>query len=185
MAKPVKPEIGEVGLKQRDRVSNWSKYERALVDRGNVTIWFDDASVKDQSTPPPPDGGGQARRVYPETAIQTWPTIRTRLRLPRRATPGLVTALMWSCLLHLPVPNHNCVSRRATQIAVSARLPRSRTGVASYASLEQAARQHDRERWRRATPHNRSPIAAVRRNPQYDEVVCATTASVESRRLPA
>jgi glucose-1-phosphate thymidylyltransferase len=33
MAKPVKPEIGEVGLKQRDRVSNWSKYERAYHPR--------------------------------------------------------------------------------------------------------------------------------------------------------
>ena len=40
MAMRVRPETGEVGLKQRYRVTNWSEYDRALVNRGNLTIWF-------------------------------------------------------------------------------------------------------------------------------------------------
>jgi hypothetical protein len=33
--------------KQRYRVTNWSEYDRALVNRGNLTIWFDEASIRD------------------------------------------------------------------------------------------------------------------------------------------
>ena len=47
MAMRVKPDTGGVGLKQRYRVTNWSEYDRALVNRGNLTIWFDDASIRD------------------------------------------------------------------------------------------------------------------------------------------
>ena len=45
MAMRVKPEASEVGLKQRYRVTNWSEYDRALVNRGNLTIWFDDRAT--------------------------------------------------------------------------------------------------------------------------------------------
>ena len=47
MAMRVNPDTGEVGLKQRYRVTNWSEYDRALVNRGNPTIWFDDESLRD------------------------------------------------------------------------------------------------------------------------------------------
>ena len=43
MAMQVKPDTGEVGWKQRYRVTNWSEYDRALVNRGNLTFWFADA----------------------------------------------------------------------------------------------------------------------------------------------
>ena len=38
MAMRVKADTGEVGLKQRYRVTTCSKYDRALVNRGNLTI---------------------------------------------------------------------------------------------------------------------------------------------------
>jgi len=50
MAMRVKPDTGKVGLTQRYRVTNWSEYDRALVNPGNLTIWFDDASIRDQWT---------------------------------------------------------------------------------------------------------------------------------------
>jgi len=52
MAMRVKPETGEVGLKQRYRVTNGSEYDRALVNRGHLTLWFDEASIRVQWTPP-------------------------------------------------------------------------------------------------------------------------------------
>lgn len=52
MAMRVKPKTGEDGLKQRYRVTNWSAYYRALVNRGNLTICFDDESVRANWTPP-------------------------------------------------------------------------------------------------------------------------------------
>ena len=32
-------------VKYRYRVKNWAEYDRALVNRGNLTIWFDEDSV--------------------------------------------------------------------------------------------------------------------------------------------
>lgn len=61
MAMRVKPDTGEVGLKQQYRVTNWSEYDRALVNRGNLTIWFDDENIRDHWTPPPPVGRGTLR----------------------------------------------------------------------------------------------------------------------------
>jgi hypothetical protein len=42
--------------KYRYRVTNWAEYDRALVSRGDLTIWFDEATIKDGWTPPPPRG---------------------------------------------------------------------------------------------------------------------------------
>ncbi|MBO3715112.1 MAG: transposase, partial [Candidatus Accumulibacter sp.] len=70
MAMRGKPETGEGGLKQRYRVTNWSGYDRALVNRGNLTIWFAEASIRDSWTPPRPIGRGKPG-LYSETAIQT------------------------------------------------------------------------------------------------------------------
>jgi len=38
MAMRVKPDNGEMGLMEQYRVTNWSEYDRALVNRGNLTI---------------------------------------------------------------------------------------------------------------------------------------------------
>jgi hypothetical protein len=66
MAMRVKPDTGEVSLKQWYRVTNWSEYDRALVNRGNLTIWSDDASIRDSWTSPRPIGHGKPG-LYSET----------------------------------------------------------------------------------------------------------------------
>ncbi len=67
MAMRVKPDTDEVVLKQRYRVTNWSEYDRALVNRGHLTIGFDDESIRDHWTPPPPVGRGAPGqyRIWP------------------------------------------------------------------------------------------------------------------------
>ena len=117
----VSPDTGKVGLKQRYRVTNWSEYDRALVNRGNLTIWFDDASIRDQWTPPPPVGRGKPG-LYSETAIQTCLTIKALLQLSYRAPEGLIKSLMCLGQLDLPVPDHTHMSRRAGELSV--KIPR-------------------------------------------------------------
>ena len=102
------------------RVTNRSEYDRALVNRGNLTIWFDEASIRDQWTPAPPVGRGKPG-LYSETAIQTC-TIKGLFQLPYRATEGLIKSLMRLCQLDLPVPDHTHMSRRAAQLSV--KIPR-------------------------------------------------------------
>ena len=105
MATRVKPETAEIGLKPRDRVTNWSEFDRALVNRGNLTIWFDQASIRDQWTPAPPVGRGKPG-LYSGTAIQTCLTIKGLFQLPYRATEGLIKSLMRLCPLDLPMSDH-------------------------------------------------------------------------------
>ncbi|MBE2260744.1 MAG: transposase, partial [Rhodobacteraceae bacterium] len=121
MAARVGPDTGEATSKQRYRVKNWSEYDRSLVNRGNLTIGFDDTSIKDNWTPAPPVGRGKPG-LYSETAIQTCLTIKALFQLPYRATEGLMKSLMRLCQLDLPVPDHTHVSRRAGEISV--RIPR-------------------------------------------------------------
>jgi len=160
MAMRVKPDIGEVGLKQRYRVTNWSEYDRTLVNRGNPTIWFDDASIRDQCTPPPPVGGGKPG-LYSETAIQTYLTIKGLFQLPYRATEGLIKSLTRLCHLNLPVPDHTHMSRRACELSVKIpRRPRrgpthvvvDSTGLKIFGEGDWKVRQHGvgkRRTWRK------------------------------------
>jgi hypothetical protein len=45
--------------KYRYQVKNWAAYDRALVNRGNLTLWFDEGSVAKTWTPPRPVGRGK------------------------------------------------------------------------------------------------------------------------------
>ena len=160
MAMRVEPDTVEGLSKQRYRVTNGSEYDRALVNRGNLTIWFDEASIRDQWTPAPPMGRGKPG-LYSETAIQTCLTIKALFQLPYRAAEGLIKSLMRLCQLDLPVPDHSHMSRRAAQLSVKVpRRPRKgpthvvvdSTGVKIFGEGEWNVRQHgvgERRTWRK------------------------------------
>lgn len=97
----VKPETGEAGLKQRDRVTKGSEYERALVNRANLRIGFDEASIGDSWTPPHPIERGKPG--YSGSAMQMFLKIRTLSPVPHRATEGLIKSLLRLCCRDLPM----------------------------------------------------------------------------------
>jgi Transposase DDE domain len=160
MAVRLKVDAGSGKVKQRYRVTNWSEYDRALVNRGSLTVWFDEATVREGWTPPPPVGRGKPG-LYSELAIQTCLTIKTLFRLPYRATEGLMKSLMRLNGLDLPVPDHTHMSRRAAQLAVKIpRRPRKgpvhvvvdSTGLKIFGEGEWKVRQHGvgkRRTWRK------------------------------------
>jgi hypothetical protein len=47
MATRVKKDDSASKLKYRYRVMNWAEYDRALVNRGNLTVWFDAQTIKE------------------------------------------------------------------------------------------------------------------------------------------
>lgn len=113
----VKPDTVEVGVKQRHRMTNWLKNDRASGNRGNLTVWFDDAHLRKPWTPPRPERRGTPG-LHSETATQTCLTIKALFQLPYRATDGVAKSLMRLCQLDLPVPDHTHMSRRLSLIAV-------------------------------------------------------------------
>jgi hypothetical protein len=83
----------------RYRVTNWPEYDCALVNPGNLTIWFDEGTIKDAWNPPPPVWRGKPG-LYSAEAIQACRTLKTLLRLPYRATGIARTRTHSAHLLH-------------------------------------------------------------------------------------
>ena len=74
------------------RVGNWRAYERALVSRGDVTLWFSPDARAAWGVRPSGRPGGQQR--FSDLAIQTALTLRLVFHLRLRQTEGFVRSIL-------------------------------------------------------------------------------------------
>ena len=77
--------------KTKYRVSNWSDYDRSLVERGNLTVWLSPNAIAQWHARPSGRRGGQ--RKYSDLAIETALTLRLLLQLPLRHAEGFRRSL--------------------------------------------------------------------------------------------
>lgn len=127
MAAQARKDLGTARPKYRYQVTNGAECHRALVSRGDRTIWFDDETIGNRWTPPPSVGRSKPD-LYSTLAIQTCLALKTLLRLPYRAIDGLMKSLMRLNGRNLPVPGHTYLSRPAAQLSL--KIPRrTRTGA--------------------------------------------------------
>ena len=68
--------------KTKYRVANWPEYERALVQRGDVTLWLSAAATESWRPSPSSRPGGQKK--FSDHAIKTALTLRLVFGLPLR-----------------------------------------------------------------------------------------------------
>ncbi|MAE69825.1 MAG: hypothetical protein CME06_05085 [Gemmatimonadetes bacterium] len=61
--------------KTKSRVSNWAEYDRVLVQRGDITLWF--APDAEDSWTPGPSGKRGGQRKFSDQAIETALVLRT------------------------------------------------------------------------------------------------------------
>jgi hypothetical protein len=108
----------EAGVKAKYRVTNWPEYDRALVKRGDVTVWFDEEFLRGHWRPAP-DGRRGAPFEYSDIAIQALLTLKAVFHLPYRALEGFGRSLMRLMSLALPIPDHTPLSRRAKTLRVA------------------------------------------------------------------
>ena len=83
--------------KTKYRVANWPAYNRALVRRGDVTVWV-------------------SRRRYSDLAIETALTLRLLFHLPLRQAEGFLHALFGRMRLDLSAPDDTTRSRRSQHL---------------------------------------------------------------------
>ena len=78
--------------KTKYRVRNWASYERALIGRGNITIWLSPAAIAAWK----PEGTRTrgAPPKYSDLAIDTALTLRLLFHLPLRQAEGFLTLLI-------------------------------------------------------------------------------------------
>lgn len=146
--------------KVRFRVTNWAEYNRALVNRGRITLWMDEAVLgswlNTQKT-----GRRGASNTYSDLAVQCMGTLRVLFRLPLRSTEGFTHSLFELLGLSMPVPSYTqlCRRLRTLEVALPASLSNKpvhlvvdSTGLKVYGEGEWKVRQHGwskRRTWRK------------------------------------
>ena len=152
--------MGKSDYTFRYKVRNWPEYNRALVKRGQLTLWFDTEAVAAWRHPGPFEGRGRPK-VYADAAIQCALVLNSVFHLNLRTTQEFLQSIVALMALDLPVPNYSTVSRR--QSAVDVRLsvgPTDRprhvvidsTGLKIYGAGEWHIRKHRtlrRRTWRK------------------------------------
>ena len=77
--------------KTKYRVANWASYDRALVGRGDITLWVSPEAIASWEPVGVGTRGGQ--RQYSDVAIETALTLRLLFHLPLRQTEGFVHSI--------------------------------------------------------------------------------------------
>lgn len=67
-------------VKKQYKVTNWAKYDEALVDRGSLTVWISDEAISNWHAEASGKPGGQLK--YSDLAIETASMVRMVYHLP-------------------------------------------------------------------------------------------------------
>ena len=141
------------------RVGNWAEYDRALVRRGDVTLWLTPDAIATWAA------AGVGRRSghlqYADLAIETALTLRLIFHVPLRQTEGVLTSIVGRLGVDLTAPDHTTRSRRGQHLARALRPARpgtrlhlivDSTGLSIVGEGEWAAATHGgrgRRGWRK------------------------------------
>src|SRR5512135_1545062 len=106
------------------RIRNWSQYNDALVRRGSLTLWVDQATLDAWRSQGPNKQGAQFQ--YSDLAIPCLLTLRAIDHLTRRATEGFARSLFELMHLDLPVADSSTLCRRAATVRTTR--PKRATG---------------------------------------------------------
>lgn len=107
------------------RTTNWSSYNRALINRGNLTIWFD---PKTQWYAPPKGKHGR-NQTYSDTAIQCCLMIKSLFRLSLRMVTGFVQSLIRLCGRNWTALDYSTICRRQKHIDIQISYEKSCNGL--------------------------------------------------------
>ena len=107
--------------KTKYHVGHGPESERALVQRGDVTVWLS-ADATDAWKPSPAGRPGGQRR-FSDLAIEPALTRRLVFRLPWRQTEGVLRSVLAFLGSDLDAPDHTTLSRRSQRLDVKRRVP--------------------------------------------------------------
>src|SRR3954452_4207128 len=135
----------------RYKVTNWSEYDRALQQRGSLTVWVTPEALA--AWHPPKTGRRGRSPQYAEIAIETGHLLRLAFGRPWRQTEGLLRSLATLLRVDIGTPDHMTFSRRSPGLALASALARAQrtgpvhvvidaTGLKVYGAGEWLAEKH-------------------------------------------
>ena len=107
----------------RYRVQNWPAYDRALQQRGSLTVWVTPEALA--AWQPPRTGQRGRPRDYSEVAIETGHLLRLAFGRPWRQTEGLLRSVTVLLGLEVGVPDHTTFARRSPGLTLATALAHS------------------------------------------------------------
>lgn len=146
--------------KQKFKITNWSTYNKALKQRGSLTIWLDDPAIAAWTDKTTPERRGRPLQ-YSDMAITTVLMIKRVFGLSLRALQGFVDSIFKLMGLPLRCPDYSLISKRAKTVKISIKTPTrgeishlviDSTGLKVFGEGEWKVRRHgaDRRRvWRK------------------------------------
>jgi hypothetical protein len=135
--------------KTKYRVGNWAEYDRALVQRGGITLWISTDAM--DAWKPAPSGRRGGQKKFSDLAIETALTLRLVFKLPLRQAEGFLRSVLSLMEADLEAPDHTTLSRRSQHLDIKLRRGGRRgaihlivdsTGLAIVGEGEWAAAKH-------------------------------------------
>lgn len=142
------------------RIRNWGEYNKALKQRGSLTVWVSDDALQhwlsEEQT-----GAPGASPKFTDLAIETMATVQAVYHLAGRQTQGFLQSLFELMKIELAVPDHSTLSRRRGALTIelpvrettaARHLVIDSTGVKVFGEGEWKVRQHGvskRRTWRK------------------------------------
>ncbi len=138
------------------KITNWSKYNKSLVDRGDITVWFSGEVISDWRHS---YKGFKVGRpfTFSDTAIETMLVLRELFKLPYRQTEGFTRSLANLMGLDLLIPHYSALAKRAAKLDVSLDVVKrsgaidivvDSTGLKVYGEGEWKMRKHGKSKRR-------------------------------------
>ena len=145
--------------KNKYKITNWREYNRSLVKRGDITIWFDEALLDCWYYQGPNQKGAQYK--YSGQCMRSLLQLKVVFGLKYRQLEGFASSLLGMMGIELSVPSYCQISRRAKQVEVKMDVPKTKgpmfivfdsTGLKVYGEGEWKVRKHGynkRRTWRK------------------------------------
>ncbi len=102
--------------KTKYRIGNWAEYDRALVQRGDITLWISQDAIA--SWKPAPSGRRGGQRKFSDHAIETALMLRLVFKLPLRQAEGFLRSVLSLMGVDLEAPDNTTLSRRSQHLDV-------------------------------------------------------------------
>ena len=94
------------------RIKNWPEYNRALIQRGSITIWVEEKSIKNWMSSYHTGKAGRPQ-IYSDDAILMLLMLREVFKLPLRSLEGFAKSIFELMNLSIATPSYTQISRRA------------------------------------------------------------------------
>lgn len=146
--------------KQKFKITNWPAYNKALKQRGSLTIWVDESAIAGWTEKTCLEQRGRPLH-YSDMAITTALMMKRVFRLSLRALQGFVDSIFKLMRVQLKCPDYSLLSKRAKTVNISIKtstrgeithLVIDSTGLKVFGEGEWKVRQHgvDKRRvWRK------------------------------------